>query len=63
MSNDKNEKQTRTPRQYDSILAGALSLPMGDKVALIKELKASVQAENDEKQAAAKASENLVKDL
>ena len=63
MSNEKNEKQTRTPRQYESILAGALALTMADKVALIKELKASVQAENEDKQAAAKASENLLKDL
>lgn len=60
---EKNEKQTRTPRQYESILAGALALTMADKVALIKELKASVQAENEDKQAAAKASENLLKDL
>lgn len=58
-----NEKKTKTPRQYENILAGALSLTMGEKVALIKELKASVQEEADEKTSAAKAAESLLKDI
>jgi hypothetical protein len=37
--------KTRTPRSLDAITKGALSLPLADRVALVKELKASIDTE------------------
>ena len=39
------QKKTRTPRTSDSITKGALSLPLKDKVALVKELQSSIDDE------------------
>ena len=41
----KNGKKTKTPRQYDAILKGALSLSFSEKVELRRELKASIDVE------------------
>lgn len=38
-------KKTKTPRQYDSILKGALALGLADRVALKKELHKSIETE------------------
>ena len=47
MSEDQKERKTRTPRNYDSILKGAMSLKLNEKVALVKALKESINAEVD----------------
>lgn len=44
MTNEKVTK-TRTPRQYDSILAGALKLPLQERVALVKTVTEANQTE------------------
>lgn len=41
------EKKTRTPRNYENILKGAMSLTLAEKVNLVKELKVAIQAEVD----------------
>lgn len=48
MPEEKKEK-IRTPRNAESILAGALKLDLAAKVELIKELKKAIQDEVDEK--------------
>lgn len=45
-------KKTRTPRNYDTILKGALSLTLPERVALVKELKESIKTEVDTLKAA-----------
>lgn len=45
MSNETKEKKTRTPRTVDSITAGALALPLEEKVKLCKELKDAIYTE------------------
>lgn len=47
MSEELKEKKTRTPRNYENILKGAMSLTLAEKVSLVKELKADIQAEVD----------------
>ena len=47
-------KKTRTPKQPGSILKGALSLSLKDRVDLVKELQSSITAEVETLQAAAK---------
>lgn len=39
------EKKTRTPRTVESITAGALSLMLIDRVALVKALRESIEKE------------------
>ncbi len=46
-------KKTRTPRTADSITKGALSLPLAERVALVKELQASIKTEVDNAKKAA----------
>lgn len=47
------EKKTRTPRTAESIIKGALALPLEERVKLLKELKDSINAEVAEKEKAA----------
>ena len=51
----KNVKHTKTPRQYDSILKGALSLDLSERVALKKAIHTSI--EEEVKQAKVRAEE------
>lgn len=56
-----SDKKTRTPRNADSILAGAIKLPLADRVALLKALQADIQKEVNDLQAAAEEAAKLVK--
>lgn len=40
-----NDKKVRTPRNLDSIKAGALKLPLADRVALVQALNVSIAEE------------------
>jgi hypothetical protein len=53
-------KTVRTPRNIDSITAGALKLSLQDKVALWKALKESIEAEVKERDDQATAARTLV---
>lgn len=56
----KKEKKTRTPRNYENILKGAMSLSLAEKVNLVKELKVVIQSEVDAaSKAAADAAETV----
>lgn len=55
------DKKTRTPRNAESILAGAIKLPLADRVALLKALQADIQKEVNDLQAAAEEAAKLVK--
>jgi len=55
------DKKTRTPRNAESILAGAIKLPLADRVALLKALEADIQKEVNDLQAAAEEAAKLVK--
>lgn len=48
-----NEKKVRVPKSADSILAGALKLPLADRAMITDKLKASIQAEVKDLQALA----------
>ena len=55
------DKKTRTPRDYAAIEKGALALGLAERIALVKKLQESNQAEvNDLKQQSA-AAEALLK--
>lgn len=47
MTEEIKEKKTRTPRNYENILKGALTLTLAEKVNLVKELKVAIQSEVD----------------
>lgn len=57
------ERAPRTPRNYQSILNGSLSLPLNEKVALIKALKEDVQRQVDEATKAAEVAKQTVNGL
>ena len=57
------EKKVRTPRQPDSITAGALKLSLEGKVNLIQQLKDSIKREMDDLQAASTNAQELVASL
>jgi hypothetical protein len=57
------EKKTRTPKSPEAITAGALALPLADRVALCKKLKEAIQAEVKLSEIQAKAAADLTKDL
>jgi hypothetical protein len=42
---EETEKQTRTPRNYDSIEKGALALDLAERVSLKKKLSDSIEQE------------------
>ena len=54
-------KKVRTPRNVDSILVGAIKLPLAEKVELLKQLQKSITDEVTKLQDAAKAAAELVK--
>ena len=54
-------KKPRTPRNYESIKNGALSLSLEERAKLRDELIASVKNEVEQMQAATKLAEQLVK--
>ena len=55
--------KTRTPRSLDAITKGALSLPLADRVALVRELKQSIQTEVAAAKTAADQAEEAAADL
>lgn len=57
------EPKTRTPRNYDSIRNGALSLSLSERARLAAELKESVIAEANEAKAAAEQASKLAEGL
>lgn len=58
MSTEEKEKQTRTPRTYDSIEKGALSLGLSERVNLRNKLNDSIEKEvTDLQEMAKKAAE------
>lgn len=59
MANETKEKKTRTPRTAESITAGALSLPLAERVELCKQLKESIQAEVEQAQKAAESAKQI----
>lgn len=63
MTTELKEKKTRTPRNYENILKGALTLTLADKVNLVKELKTSIQQEVDTAAFVAKEANDLVNGL
>lgn len=64
MSNEQEQtKKTRTPRDYDSIAKGALSLPLADRATLDKQLANSVKDEAAKLEGIAKAAKELSADL
>lgn len=60
---EKKEKQTRTPRNLESITAGAMSLSLEERVTLCKALKESITKEVEEKEQGAKQAKELVNGL
>jgi hypothetical protein len=52
-------KTARTPRNAESITKGALSLPMAERVALKKELQASIDKEVADLKAASDEAEKI----
>lgn len=57
------EKQKRTPKNFDSINAGALKLSLQDKVSLVKSLKESIESEVAEKQQQAEYAKSIIDGL
>jgi hypothetical protein len=55
--------KTRTPRSLDAITKGALSLPLADRVALVRELKQSIQTEVAAAKTAADQAQEAAADL
>lgn len=54
------QKKTRTPRTSESITNGALSLPLSERVALLKTLKESIDKEVKDLEAKATEAKNIV---
>ena len=52
-------KKTRVPRNKDSIMTAALSLPLQDRVELVNKLKESITAEVETIKAAAAQAEKI----
>lgn len=61
MSTETTETKKRTPRDFESISKGALSLPLADRVALKKELDKSISDEVTNLKAAAEQAEAVAK--
>jgi len=59
MTDAKTVKKVRTPRTAESIMAGALSLPLADRVKLAKELQGSIAAEVSDLKAKAQEAEKI----
>lgn len=57
------EKKTRTPRTFESITAGALSLLLAERAELCKRLKESIQQEVEKAQEQAKQAGELLKGM
>lgn len=55
-------KKTKTPRNYDSILKGALALELEDRVNLKRELIKSIETEVKDLKQKAELAENLMQD-
>ena len=55
-----DKKKTRTPRNFDSILNGAKSLPLKERVDLVNALQAQNKSEAATLQAAAQEATKLV---
>lgn len=55
LGSDKKEPIKRTPRSAEDITRGALSLPLQERVDLVKELKASIDKEVSDHQTSAAA--------
>ena len=55
-----SDKKVRTPRNFDSILNGAKSLPLKERVDLVNALQAQNKAEAAALQAAAQEATKLV---
>lgn len=53
------EKKTRNPKQPANITAGALKLPLADRVQLRNDLSESIKAEVAEKEAALKLAKEI----
>lgn len=60
MSSATTEKKTRTPRTYESIEKGALSLSLNERVALVKTISAANSKEVESLKAAAAAAEKAL---
>ena len=60
MSTEVKTKSTRTPRNYDSILAGAKSLTLKERADLVNALVAVNKAEAEKKKADADEAMKLV---
>lgn len=54
-------KKIRTPRTFDSILKGAMELPLADRVALAKELNRANEETVSHLQKQAQAASDLLK--
>lgn len=52
-------KKPRTPRSYDAIEKGALSLGLAERVELVQRLQESIKAEVDELEAKAKQAASI----
>lgn len=63
MTTDNKTPKTRTPRQYNSILSGALKLSLQDRVNLTKAVKASIDDEVKELQATAAMAKEITNGL
>lgn len=63
MNDIKKEKAVRTARNPQSILKGILSLPLNDKVEILRELNKNIENEVTALQAAADEAAKLVKGL
>lgn len=57
---DEATKKVRTPRNVDSILAGALKLELAERVDLVKRLQKSISDEVAKLQEIAKAATDLI---
>lgn len=57
------EKKTRTPRNAESILSGALKLPLAERVNLVQELKKSIANEVAEAEKLAEESKKIANGL
>lgn len=63
MTDIKKEKKVRTPRNCETIMAGALSLPLQERVDIVKALKDSISKEVADKEQGAKLAKELVNGL
>jgi len=54
------EKKTKTPRNAESILAGALALNLADRVKIKNSLEVSIQSELEAKEAELKEAKEIV---